>query len=222
MGQSPDEIRMQIEETRSHLSGTAEAIQDRVQPRRIAQRRLSQVRTRATRVKESVMGSPGFGHKSSGGGIGGVGSGLQDGAGAAMSTVGGTIGQVKSTAASGLESAQHAPDALKQAAAGSPLAAGLVALGAGMVIASLIPPSSQEQTAALAITDGIGLKDGVAEAAQNLRSAVQESAHEAAAQIGSRASEAASHVAEAGQAAGSDLKDQASESAHRVAGAAKS
>ena len=172
MGQSADEIRLQIEQTRSQLTDTATAIQDHVRPRRVARRQLSGIGKRAVAIRESVMGSPFFDH----GGSAGSRPGTFNHVGSEGSSARDAFSQAKATAASGVENLQHTPETIKRAAAGSPLAAGLVAMGAGMVVASLIPPSRHEHRAASALSDQLGLKDGVVEAGQHLRSAVQGSA----------------------------------------------
>ena len=61
------------------------------------------------------------------------------------------IGQ--STMSSVSDTAQSAPAAVRKQAPGNPLAAGLVAFGAGLVGAALIPASEKEQQAAIAVMD---------------------------------------------------------------------
>jgi len=51
------------------------------------------------------------------------------------------------------DTAQSAPAAVRKQAPGNPLAAGLVAFGAGLVGAALIPASEKEQQAAIEVMD---------------------------------------------------------------------
>jgi uncharacterized protein YjbJ (UPF0337 family) len=54
------------------------------------------------------------------------------------------------------DAASQAPAKLRSASAGNPLAAGLIALGAGWLVASLIPASSKEQQLASTVKDSAG------------------------------------------------------------------
>ena len=56
MGQSPEELRQDIDRTREDLGDTLEAIGDRVSPGRIVERRTRRVRGALSSVRESVMG----------------------------------------------------------------------------------------------------------------------------------------------------------------------
>lgn len=54
---SPEEIRAEIEETRSNLGSDVDALADKVNPSSIAHRQTEKVKGRFTSIKESVMGS---------------------------------------------------------------------------------------------------------------------------------------------------------------------
>ncbi|MFB0840543.1 hypothetical protein ACETK3_21425, partial [Arthrobacter sp. E44] len=68
------------------------------------------------------------------------------------SSAGDSLHQATDTVSAKLSDAGHtvsaAPDQVKAKTAGNPLAAGLIAFGAGLLVSSLIPPSQKEREAA--------------------------------------------------------------------------
>src|SRR6478672_8656479 len=101
MSNDPEQIRRDIERTRSDLSDNVNALGDKVSPGSIAKRQVGRVRGAATSVKETVMGS------------------AADAADSAKSAAGGVA-----------ETVSDAPSAVTRKAQGSPIAAGLIAFGA--------------------------------------------------------------------------------------------
>ena len=84
------------------------------------------------------------------------------------------------------------------------MAAGLVAFGAGLVIASLIPASDKEARAAAQVVDtakekGQPLVEDAKAAAQDVAHSVAESARDAAATVKDTATESAERVRDEGQ-----------------------
>ena len=57
MSNDPEQIRREIERTRSELSDNVNALGDKVNPGSIAKRQVSRVRGAATSVKDAVLGS---------------------------------------------------------------------------------------------------------------------------------------------------------------------
>ena len=57
MSNDPEQIRREIERTRTELSDNVNALGDKVNPGSIAKRQVSRVRGAATSVKDAVMGS---------------------------------------------------------------------------------------------------------------------------------------------------------------------
>src|SRR6185312_13058766 len=53
----PDVIRRQIEDTRRELSYDVDALNEKVNPARVMDRRVSAAKNRMTRMKEKVMGT---------------------------------------------------------------------------------------------------------------------------------------------------------------------
>jgi gas vesicle protein len=109
---------------------------------------------------------------------------------------------------------RDAPHAVARQAEGNPLAAGLIAFGVGLLAASLLPASRQEQRAAQAVKEQAvpQVKEAAAQVADQLR----EPAREAVETVKERATEAAGTVKEHGAGAAQDLRDQAQQSAQEV------
>lgn len=107
--------------------------------------------------------------------------------------------------------ASDAVDGLASRTQGSPLAAGLVAFGAGLVIASLIPASDKEaelaeQAIDVAKEHGQPVIDQAKSVGQEVGEHVKESATEAASELKSSAQGSAQHVAAEGQSAAEAVK----------------
>jgi ElaB/YqjD/DUF883 family membrane-anchored ribosome-binding protein len=174
---NPDEIRRDIDATRGRLSDDVNALTETVRPGNVARRQGEHLKSGATRLRERVMGK--------------------------AEDVGSTGGDMLSSAS---ETAQSVPTMAKSRTQGNPLAAGLIALGAGWLVGSLLPASRVEQQAAEKAKDAAQplmeeAKSVGQEAAQNLK----EPAQEAAENIKSQAKDAADTVKEEGRSAGEDV-----------------
>lgn len=191
MSTDPDQIREDIERTRAELSSDVDALTDKVSPTQVAQRQADKVRSAVSDVKERVMG--------------GVAGGA-DSAGHAAATVG--------------DAASQLPHAAKDKARGNPLAAGLVAFGAGWLISSLLPSTRQEQQLAQSAKEQAApLVQEAKDAAQGLADTLREPAQEAAAAVKDRAAEAGSTLRDEGRSAVDDLRTDATDAADAVKGA---
>ncbi len=126
MAERTTELRHDIEDTRQRMTGTVDAIGDRVSPGRVAERRWARVRASTTRAKERVMGSPG------------------SAGGPRSSDPGGLTGAASSAASTVRDGVSHAPDRIEQGTRGNPLAAGAVAFGVGVLVGSLAPATKEE------------------------------------------------------------------------------
>lgn len=58
MAERTEELKRDIESTRTHMSTTLDAIGDRVSPGRVAERRWNKVRQSTGRISQSIMGTP--------------------------------------------------------------------------------------------------------------------------------------------------------------------
>lgn len=188
----PDAIRADIEHTRGQLSRDVNALGESVSPSHIAQRQADKVKGRAADLKDRVMGTT---------------SGVGDHAADMAQSVG--------------EAAHDAGDTVQRKARGNPLAAGLIALGAGWLLGSLLPASQKERELSQTIKDKAEpvieeaqsvVKDAATESAQHLKGP----ALEAAGSVKDAATSAVEDVKQEGQQAASDVRDSASESVETV------
>ena len=120
MGQTPDQLRRDIEDTRDHLGDTLGAIEDRMSPRAIVDRRRSAMAERWRSMREAVMGR------------------ADDLTSSASETAHGM-------ASNASDVMRQAPQMVAERAQGNPWAAGLIAFGAGLLAASLFPATRVEQ-----------------------------------------------------------------------------
>jgi uncharacterized protein YjbJ (UPF0337 family) len=192
MGKSTQELRRDIEQTREDLGGTLDAIGDRVSPGRIVKRRTDRVRDAFSSVRESVMGS----------------------AESAQGSAQQVAHQASDAASTVAGKARQAPDQVMRQTQGNPLAAGLVAFGVGMVVASVIPPTKPEKEAAGAIQDKLEpIKERAVEAAREVKDEVQSAAQSAAGELKDKAGEAAGEVRDQAQSSAEQVKDEAKSAA---------
>ena len=154
MSTNPEQIRQQIEHTRSSLSNDGNALAAEATPKNIAQRTadkaMTGVRQTATNLKERVMGT-------------------EEQAAHALSDTAGNARQM----------AQRAPQQMRRRTRGNPLAAGLAAFGLGALIGGLIPSSEPERRAAETVKDKAGpvvdeAKQMARDAAEQVKPAVQQ------------------------------------------------
>jgi hypothetical protein len=138
MGTSPDQVRTEIEATRERLSKKADRLADRTSPGRIVRRRTDRVRGAVSGVRERVMGTASATTDSAKGRTQQAAASVQDSAGQAADTMRQTAGQVG-------DAVSGAPEQAIRQTQGNPLAAGLIAFGAGLLAASLLPTSQAEE-----------------------------------------------------------------------------
>jgi hypothetical protein len=180
----------QIDQTRQELSRDVDALYDKVSPSRVVERRKAAVRGRVSTLRDSVMGSA---HQATG-----------SAQGAAQSAAG---------AASAVQhSAGDAVHAIERRTEGSPLGAGMLAFGAGMVIAALIPPSQKEAELAGQLTDAVKaspLMDEAKAAGQEIGENLKQTATDAVQEVKETAQDAAQQVGSEGQDAARHVRDEA-------------
>jgi len=189
MGQSTEELSGSIAETRSALTSDIDALHDRVSPAAIVERQKSAAKGRIRSVQQRVMGTVHDARNTTA-------SGMSSAGGSAQSAVG------------------SAQDKAQEKYAGAPLAAGLVAFGAGMVLASLIPASEKEAVAAGKVVDAVKeqgqplLEEAKGQAQQVAQQATQ-NASEAVQEVKDTATQSTERVRSEGQSAASSVRDQA-------------
>ncbi len=203
MSENPDVIRADIEATRARLGTNVDAVADKVTPSHIVQRQSDRVKENVKDavfgVKEKVMGAAdhtaGTMHSAAG-------------------SAGAPLGEASSDAGSAIG---DAPTQVKTKTQGNPLAAGLIAFGAGLLVSSLIPASQKEREAADALkTAAEPLTTELTEAAKHVADGLKEPAQAAMENVKATATEATEHVKAEGQGAVADVKDRTVEAKDNV------
>ena len=223
----PEQIRREIERTQAALSQDVDALTEKVTPGKIVERRVDRARDAATRLKEKVMGSTQEYGQHAAGGVQSATSSVQDAASRAASSVQGAAssaaGTVQDAAATAAGAVQQAPQAIRRQTRGNPLAAGLIAFGAGWLISSLLPASGQEQRLAQQATEkaadvGRPLADKARDAAMEIKDNLQEPAQEAVASVKDTATDAGRTVVDEGKSAAQDAHATTREAASSSGG----
>ncbi|WP_426765440.1 DUF3618 domain-containing protein [Pseudarthrobacter sp. 1G09] len=210
MSENPDAIRADIEATRARLGTNVDAVADKVTPSNIVHRQTDKVKDAVSGVKEKIMGAAD--HTTSR-----VHDTAHSGAGHttnALHSTGDTLHDAKDNVASTLSDAGHtvaaAPDRVKAKTQGNPLAAGLIAFGAGMLISSLIPASDKERQAADQLkTAAEPLTTELTDAAKGMVQDLKEPAQHAMDNVKTTATDGIDHVKTDSQDAATDVKDRA-------------
>lgn len=192
MGQNTEELTptpADIEATRSNLSRDIDELTNKVSPARVMDRRKQAAKGRIGSVRDKVMGSASTATDK-----------LSDSTAHATGSVTG--------------GASGALDTIESRTQGNPLAAGLVAFGAGMLISALIPASEKESQAAQRLAEvakdqGQPLIDEAKSVGQDLADDLKESATESAHQLAATAQESAGTVKQEGQSSVQHVKDDA-------------
>ena len=210
----PDVIRRQIEDTRRELSYDVDALNEKVNPARVMDRRVSNVKGRFTNVKEKVMGSASDTTSNAHGMAQNAAGSVQD----AASNAAGTVQDMASSAASAV---QQAPQQITAQTQGNPLAAGLIAFGVGWLVSSLLPASQKEQQLAQQAETALRenkdtLLAPAKEAAQQMGEQLKPAAQDAVESEKSPAQDAAQTVKAEGPSAEQDVQSQAQQSKETV------
>jgi hypothetical protein len=195
----PDEIRAEIEQTRARLSDDVDRLGESAAPKNVARRQVDRAKDAAGSIKDSiadaVMGRP------------------DDGPGA-VSRTGDAIAERASSAKNTLT---DVPAATRSKTRGNPLAAGLIAFGAGLLIAGLVPSSQKEQEAVGRLQEKAEpLKEQASQAVSELAAGMKEPAQQAVESVKDTASQGAENVKAEGSDAADDVRQQVQESKQNV------
>lgn len=189
MSDSPDQIRADIERTRRELGGDVDALADKVSPTKIVDRQVDRVRGAFGSVRDTVMGAA-------------------DDAGSSLTDAG----------ASAADHLGEAKDRVVAKAEGNPLAVGLIAFGAGLLLASLIPASSKEKNLAAAVNEQAQpLVEEVTDVVKDLGAHLKEPAQDAVEAVKSSAVDSVEAVKEQAQSAAGEVTDQARQARENIA-----
>ena len=203
MGETPDQIRRDIEVTRAELRADANRLVDHTSPRSIAQRQVRGVRQGLVSLKEKVMGS------------------ASDAATTVREQGQDTGHAVAERAGQAVQAVQDAPRQVAKQTQGSPLAAGVIAFGGGLLLAALLPKTAAEQQAVQQLSDSLSdvvdpAKEALAQSAQHLKEDVKSSVGDAAGEVKQVATDAAQTTAEEAKGAAQEVGGHARESGQRM------
>lgn len=192
MGQSPEELRRDIERTREDLGDHLDALGDRVSPGRIIERRRNRLRDGLTSARERIIGRDEGPASASGGGVGDRVSGVGD-------------------------TVKQAPELARQQAQGNPLLAGLVAFGAGFAAAAVFPGTATEGQVADRLKERAQpLKDEVSKVGQDVAATMRQTGEQAAEQLKSTAAEGVDQVKETAKSTAAETKEAGTQAAEQV------
>jgi hypothetical protein len=217
MSNDPEQIRQDIEATRVELSTDVDALVYKASPRRVATERIGQVRGRAGRIKDKLMGAASGARHDGGHPATEARRRLSDTADQASGAVSGGAGRVSHAVSSVAHQAQAAPHMVQERTEGNPLAVGLIAFGVGLLASSLLPPSRTEQHLARqakhkAMEHSGQFKQQAGQMAHQVQDNLREPAKQAARSVASKEGESASALRHQGTAAARHVQGQARES----------
>ncbi len=189
----PDKLADDARRTQDSLRGNVTRLTERVNPEKFVGSRRQKVSQTMSSVKDQIMGAK------------------DD-----------IAGEAKDRARSAADSAQNAgggsgntPEAVRDKTQGNPIAAGLIAFGAGWLASSLLPASDTEKKAASKLEDHAAepLKQSAQEVAGNLK----EPAQQAARAVQETTQDAANRTTEHAKSARSDVQGHAQDAKNDVA-----
>jgi hypothetical protein len=192
VGTTEAELRRNAEMERARMGYTLEAIGDRLSPERVVERRKAAVGQGFKRMREAVMGSPGY--------VEPMAQRMHEGAQSATSSA-------TDAARSAAGKVQHAPEMMMEQARGNPIAAGLVAFGVGALVATAFPKTRTEQH----------LVDTARPSFDSAKEELRGAGREVAADVRDQAKSAAQEVTSAGKDAAQNVAEEAKSSAQNVA-----
>ncbi|WP_101652598.1 DUF3618 domain-containing protein [Brevibacterium ihuae] len=203
---TPEQIRAEIEQTRRNLGYDVDAMAEKVSPGKAVARQKNKLTDTLGRWKDSIMGSA-------------------DDAGTQLSyqrqqladSAHGAADGARDAAYQARDAAAQVPGRIKQGTRGNPLAAGVIALGAGWLIGSLIPASRQEQQLAVQAKDAAQpLMQEAQQVAKDMGQNMQEPAKQAAESVKAQAQSGTETVKSDAQSEADHLKSEAQSSGESV------
>jgi ElaB/YqjD/DUF883 family membrane-anchored ribosome-binding protein len=200
----PDRLRSQIEHTQRNLSADVDVLAEKVTPSRVVHRRVNRARSAFTSMRDRVMGSSSDTASS-------VGNQMRDTASAVTDKATSAAGDAAQTVR---ETAQETPDAIRRGTEGNPIAAGLIAFGAGWLLSTLAPPTKPEQQLAEQATSWARehsepVKEELGQVAEEVKENLREPAQHAAESVQSTAVDAVDTVKDDVRSAADDVGDRA-------------
>lgn len=163
-------LKQDMESRRASISHTIDELENRVHPGRVTARGKYRVRQQVTSWKDNIMGA------------------ADDG-----------TGRMKDRMSGMADTAGQAPQQMVSKAKGNPLAAGLIAVGAGAIIGGLLPTTRQEERM---VED---MQPDLNRAASEVREAGMSMAED----VKESVSESVEHVKESVKSSAQEMTDQA-------------
>lgn len=193
--QSIEDLRLEADQRRAAISRDVELVTDRVAPGRIADRQKAKFRQGVGGVRDSVFGTSDRNRSSDSDD-----SSLRDRAGDKLGDLN-----------------EQTPDSVGEFTEGNPLAAGLIGLGVGLLAASLIPTTREEQNLADRAQDSIdSAAKSLAQSGQQTAESVKPAAEGAAQNVKSSAQDSADSVKSDAKGAAKDVQSSAQSKAQDV------
>lgn len=190
MGETSDQIRQDIERTRSELTRDTDRLVDKADPRNAVNRRARRVRDKGRALKERMMGAAPSSER--------------------------MTGEVRHTAGQATGMARSVPERVAHGTRDNPVAAGLIAFGAGLLAASVLAESRAERHAARRAGEYADpaiepVRRSMAESAAHVKEEAMESARSAGEHLKGSASESA-------RTTGEHARDEARSAAEQMRG----
>ncbi|MFF0205195.1 DUF3618 domain-containing protein [Streptomyces sp. NPDC005017] len=219
MGTAPDQLRSDIDITRDRLAKNVDQLTEHARPRQMVRRRTRRMRGAVSGLRERVMGTVSDSTQTARDRTVQAGQSIQDTTQDAAGTARQTAGQIG-------DAVGRAPEQAMRQTQGNPLAAGLIAFGAGLMTASLLPTSQAEEQAASRVTEQAGdalepAKQAALESARQLKQDATDVAQQAAQEVKDTAAEAARTTQEEAARQAGQVGQQARESGQQVADQAR-
>lgn len=202
MVERTDELRRDIDRRRGRISRNVDEIGNRVRPGRVLARGTYRLRRRVIDLRDDVMGNeatayPWQGTERS---VGGSMTQTRERMSDRMSEMAETASEKMHEAE---ETISEMPQMLRRQTRGNPLAAGLIAFGGGLLIASIFSPTDAERSAARRVQPVV--QDAVDE--------MKETGEGIAEDMKDSAKRSAEDIKDEARQAGERLRDEASDAA---------
>ena len=139
MTDDPDQIRDSIEQTQRDLSADVDALTGRLSPQRIMHDQVQRARTVMGSMKERVAGAAAKTASAADGTAGSAVSSAQGAVSSAQGAVSSAKGTVTAATSSAARTAGTVATTVRRGILANPIAACLLAFGAGWLIAALLP-----------------------------------------------------------------------------------
>lgn len=212
MGQDTQQLRREISSTREDLGETFDQLEDKVNPRRIVERRKTRMKDSVSRFSDKIMGNIDYATGAAHNVVGDI----KDGAHAKKDNLQSKVGSAG-------DSVHNVADTAKDQTAGAPLLAGAVAAGIGFLASVAFPATKAEENAAQQLVDKAQpLIDQAKEQGTEIANELKEKGMESAGQLKESATEHAQAVKGTAQDAAQDVKGTAQEKGQEVKQDAKS